>query len=157
MRELQHNILPHFTLPITPGGPVLAAFVGVSQARIAALTQAQQPIPNPVQVSAMVDTGASCTCVDPSVLGALNLTPTGPITMNTPSTGSTPHTAFQYDASLFIPGSTQGQIPLFLPNIAVTSAELLAAQGFHALIGRDILAHCILVYNGDTGLFMLAY
>jgi hypothetical protein len=112
--------------------------------------------PAPFKYLLLIDTGASCTCVDPSVLSSLNLTPTGPVTMNTPSTGSTPHTAFQYDVSLFIPGSAANQPPLSLPNIAVAAAELLTAQGFHALIGRDILAHCVLVYNGG-GLLILAY
>lgn len=77
--------------------------------------------------------------------------------MNTPSTGATPHISYQYDVQLVIPGSLPTHIPLILPNIAVASAELLAYQGIHALIGRDILQHCILTYNGSVGVFMLVY
>ena len=36
-------------------------------------------------------------------------------------------------------------------------SKLFNQQGFHALIGRDVLAGCILTYNGAIGLFMLAY
>jgi hypothetical protein len=32
----------------------------------------------------------------------------------------------------------------------------LSAQGLLALIGRDVLQSCILVYNGTTGAFSLA-
>jgi hypothetical protein len=44
-----------------------------------------------------------------------------------------------------------------ISNLAVLCAELFQPQGFHALIGRDILARCLFTYNGDTGLFTLAY
>ena len=136
---------------------MLAALVNVSQARAAALQRAKQAIPRPVQIVALVDTGASCTCVDPSVLTGLQLTATGPITMNTPSTGGIPHTAFQFDVSLIIPGGLPGHPSLIFPNIAVASAELVTQQGFHALIGRDVLGQCILAYNGSTRTFTLAY
>jgi hypothetical protein len=146
--------LPHFTLQILPEGPILAAFVGVSQPRGMALKAAGQTVPTPVQIRGLVDTGASCTCVDPSVLTQLNLTPTGKTQMITPSTGPTPHEADQYDIALIIPCTTG---PLIVPTVAVVESDLAAQQGFHALIGRDILRRCMLTYNGDTGLFTLAY
>jgi hypothetical protein len=69
--------VPHFTLSLGPNGPVLNAIVAVSQERNAALVAAGQPAPKPQPIRALVDTGASATCVDPSVLAALSLTPTG--------------------------------------------------------------------------------
>jgi hypothetical protein len=33
----------------------------------------------------------------------------------------------------------------------------LTAQGFHALVGRDILSLCLLCYDGLQGSFTLAY
>jgi len=144
--------VPHLTLQVTQSGPILSAAVGVSEARAAALTAADQPIPPLVPIRALVDTGASCTCVDPSVLAALSLTPTGSVSVNTPSTGATPHSADQYDVGLAIPNGT----PLVLQTIPVVAAELLP-QGFHALIGRDILDQCLLVYNGKIRLFTLAF
>jgi hypothetical protein len=39
----------------------------------------------------------------------------------------------------------------------VIAADLLQAQGIHALIGRDILMQCVLHYNGTTGTFTLAF
>ena len=133
------------------------AFVGVSEARRAALIAAGQPVPNPERITALIDTGASGTCVDPSVLQALALTPTGMATVNTPSTGSQPHITEQYDVLLVVPGATATHQPLVRPNLAVISAKLLAPQGFHALIGRDVLSMCLLEYNGATNMFSLAY
>ncbi len=133
------------------------AYIGVSKARHGALTTAGQPIPSLVQIQALVDTGASCTCIDPSVLNSLGLTPTGIVTVNTPSTGTQPHTALQYDVSILIPGALPTHVPLIVDNIAVVAAQLLAAQGFQALIGRDILAQCLLTYNGQMDEFSLAF
>lgn len=149
--------MPHFTLPLSPTGPLLNAFVGVSEGRRLALTAANQPIPNPVPIRALVDTGASGTCLDPVVLTGLGLNPTGSVTVNTPSTGSQPHVADQYDVSLFVPGSLPTHVPLTINTIPVICAELLQQQGFHALIGRDILSQCVLIYLGAVGAFTLAF
>ena len=149
--------MPHFTLQILPQGPILVAFVGVSHAKRTALLAANQAVPTVVQVHALVDTGASGTCVDPSVLQSLALTPTGSAMVNTPSTGTQPVSADQYDVSIFVPGATATQAPLVVPNLPVICAELLLPQGFHALVGRDILSMCLLSYNGTEGRFTLAY
>jgi hypothetical protein len=75
--------------------------------------------------------------------------------MLTPSTGQTPIDADTYDVAIAIPnGPNNG---LIIHNMPVTSSELFAAQGFHVLVGRDILSRCILTYNGALDLFMLAY
>ena len=149
--------MPHFTLQISPQGPILLVYIGVSQARQAALAAAGQQIPQPVPIQALIDTGASGTCVDPSVLSMLGLTPTGVVSVNTPSTGNQPHIAQQYDVSLVIPGGLPTHPQLWFANVPVIAAQLLVAQGFQALIGRDILADCLFTYNGQTGQFTLAY
>ena len=149
--------MPHFTLQLINEGPLVTAIAAASQARVAALTAAGQPVPNAVPMRALIDTGASCTCIDPSVLTSLQLAPTGTVTLNTPSTGSQPHVAYQYDISLVIPGPSAGHAPLVFQNLAVCCTELLVAQGFHALIGRDVLQHCVMTYNGSAGFFTLAY
>jgi hypothetical protein len=135
---------------------MIAAVVGVSQARGNALLQAGQPVPEPIKIQAMIDTGASGTCIDPSVLDQLNLTPTGSIQVNSPTTGTQPVVADQYDVSLVI-FCGPGQIPLAHFTLPVLKSELLVAQGFHALIGRDVLRGCLLSYDGANGLFSLAY
>jgi hypothetical protein len=143
-------------LPVHPmAGPLIDAFVGVSMPRQVALTQSQQPVPSPERIRALIDTGASCTCVDPTVVTKLGLTPTGQMQMCTPSTGTTPHPANTYDVSIQIP-CANGPALIF-QTIAVASVQLLLPQGFHALIGRDVLKHCLLNYNGAIGLFTLAY
>jgi len=150
--------VPYFTRQVDPatGNLILVAFVGVSQARRTALVANNQAVPNPIQIMGLVDTGASCTCIDPTVLNQLNLSPTGSTSVNSPTTGATPAIADQYDVSFVIP-STLNHPPLVHQTIPVVKADLLAAQGFHALIGRDILRGCLLTYDGQNGLFSLAF
>lgn len=148
--------MPHFTKQSDPRGPILNAIVGVSAERENALKLANITIPKPVPIQALIDTGASSTCIDPSVLKQLNLTPTGSVQMNTPSTGTQPVDAEQYDVGLLIPVSAD-HVPFLSPTLPVLCVELLVAQGFHALIGRDILEHCVFTYNGTTKLYTLAY
>ena len=149
--------MPLFSLQITAQGPMLTAFVGVSGARRSALVAAGQPVPDLVRIRALVDTGADGTCLDPSVLSALALTPTGSVMVCTPSTGASPQPKDQYDVGIAIPGGSQDHAPLIVANIAVLSAELKDLQGIDGLIGRDILALCLLSYNGPAGMFTLAY
>jgi len=148
--------MPFFSRQVDPIGLMVLAYVGVSHARRTALTSAGQATPNLVQIQAMIDTGASCTCIDPSVLKQLSLTPTGSSPLNTPSTGHQPATADQYDVSIIIPGATIASPHLTYNTIAVLETVLLP-MGFHALIGRDILQGCLLTYNGQSGLFTIAY
>lgn len=89
------------------------------------------------------------------VFEALQLQPTGSVSVLTPSTGKTPVDADTYDVGILIPNGSQAG--LIIHNMAVTASELFAAQGFHALIGRDILQQCVLTYNGAISLFTLAY
>ena len=148
--------MPHFSIPIAAaGGALLDAYIGVSQARRTALTAASQPAPDSQRVRALLDTGASCTCVDPIILTALGIPSTGTTQMNSPTTGANPQTVNVYDVSIGIPGATPP--PFFLGTVAVAEAQLLQVQGFHAIIGRDILASWVIHYNGPLSLVTVSY
>jgi hypothetical protein len=145
--------MPHVTQQISPNGPVLDCLVGVSLPRAQALQRAGQKSPAPVPVRGLIDTGASSTCVDPTCFTVLGLTPTGQIPIHTPSTSGTPHLADQYDVSLVL---LHPRLQLTLHALPVI-ASTLKNQGIQALIGRDVLKGCLLVYDGAAGLFSLAF
>lgn len=134
----------------------MLALIGPSEARRAALTNANQPIPPPVRINALIDTGASCTCVDAAVLAPLALTPTGSSPVSTPTTGQQAITHDVYDITLFIPGPTGGE-GLMFGTIPVVALNDFGTPAYEALIGRDVLSQCILHYNGALNLFTLAY
>jgi predicted aspartyl protease len=149
--------MPYFTRPVAPNGFLLVnAFAQVSMARRNALTALNQPVPPPVQVIALIDTGASCVCIDPSVITQLGLTPTGSCSITTPSTGAQRATMDEYDIGLVVIASVNAP-PLIRHAIPAVAAELFASQGFHMIIGMDVLKECLLTFDGQAGLFSLAY
>lgn len=101
----------------------------------------------------LIDTGASLTAIDPSVLQALNLTPTGTTGVVTPTTGTTPQQLNQYDVQIIILHPALTYSFHVLPVIE----SVLGFQGFDVLIGRDVLAECLFVYDGRSGIFTLAF
>lgn len=146
--------MPHLTLGLNPlGGPLVDIQVGVTAFRAAVLAALGQAIPAPVTIRALVDTGASGTCLDTRVIQQLNLSPTGFVHVLTPSTGTIPHSTNTCDVNLTLLhpslSTTFGPVPAIECNFQ--------GQGFQALIGRDTLAHCLFVYDGKSGLFMLAF
>jgi hypothetical protein len=102
----------------------------------------------------LIDTGASHTNVDPTLLAPLQLQPTGSIHVHTPSTNGAPVICNQYDVELAI-GSPNGA-PFAVPALPVTEANLIT-QGIAGLLGRDVLSRCTLIYNGVMGMYTLCY
>jgi hypothetical protein len=76
--------------------------------------------------------------------------------MSTPSTGANPATVDLYEVSFSI-FSTREESPLSYHTIPAIETQLLESQGFHVLIGRDVLQHCMLVFDGRNGRFSLAF
>lgn len=93
--------------------------------------------------------------MDPSVFQALGLQPTGDALMNTASSGNMPHRVNVYDVAIGIPGATAP--PLVFQTVPVAETQLLQQHGYHALIGRDILAACVFHYNGPLRQVTVSY
>jgi hypothetical protein len=148
--------MPHFTLQISPQGPIVDAAVMVSTARQQALQNAGNEVPAPQMIRALVDTGAGISGVDPSVLTALGLSQTGEAEIHTPSTGLVPVKTPTYDVRIAILAARSGDLHFISETVQVTATEL-TGRGFQVLMGRDILASCILYFNGADGVFSLSY
>ena len=145
--------MPHLTFQLSPGGPLLDILIGVSEGRAEALKRASQEVPSLKKVRALIDTGASCSCIDLQIINSLGLTPTGSTSVQTASTGATPHNTDLYDIYLGIP---LGSIICTFAITAVVALDL-AHQGIDVIIGRDILKTALVIYNGEKGFFTLAY
>jgi hypothetical protein len=146
--------MPHRTLPISLGGPLIDILVGISVHRQHALVKANQPVPQPLIVRALIDTGATCTNIDSSILSALGVTSTGQVPVHTPSTrGGQPHLACQFDVSLTF---SHPKLTWHFQAVPVLESDL-AHQGITALLGRDILKECLFTYDGSAGTFCLAF
>lgn len=128
-------------------GPIVELRIAVGGAAEAALRKAGSPIPTPLPAVAMIDTGATGTVIRQGLAAQLGLNPVGVTYINTPS--STNVACYEY------------LVRLLFPNNVLVEATALEAplQGQHiqCLIGRDVLAHGVLVYIGYGNLFSLSF
>jgi hypothetical protein len=134
-------------------GPLIAIDVadpgGVAQPVVLDPQGAPATTPLIVPGFALVDTGASGSVVDDDLATRLGLIARG--VANGFGVGGA-YTASQYAIGWRIT-NTQG-----FQTVAVTSAPLhLQNPQLLMLIGRDILNNCVLVFNGPTGTFSLAW
>ncbi len=106
----------------------------------------------PLEVKALLDTGASRTSLDPSVVTELGLIDAGETEVQdfTSPEGTVLPRAL---CNLVIPGSG---IEMEIFNLPVIQAPL-EAQGFKAILGRDILSKCVVVWDGRARRCTLAY
>lgn len=116
---------------------------------------AKLAVPAPVVVRALVDTGASGTCVAPAIVRQLGLVPSGTVTMHTPSTAGKPVVRSQFDVAV---GIFMDSDEVHIPSLIIPVVESdLACQGIQALIGRDVLENGILIYDGRPRSVTLAF
>jgi len=129
-------------------GPVVQVNVSVEQHIAQQLLQQGQVLPTPESGLALIDTGATGTCIDEAAAQRLRL----PV-VDVATIASVSHTATQqnvYPIQIEVIG-----LPIQI-NAARAIAAPLAGQGLLVLIGRDVLQHCTLFYNGITGSFTLS-
>lgn len=143
--------MPSFTaqLPdLRRSGPVCQVKIGVSEPTADLLRRQGQHVPSPVEITALIDTGASATALKPDVIRQLQLTPRGVANISTPS--SSAHPCNVYDVSVMFSNGVGLSV--------ITVIEVpLEGQVIQGLIGRDVLAHGILIYSGYTNTFSLSF
>jgi hypothetical protein len=138
--------MAQISLPITPSGVIIEAYVFYTGARIQAMSAASQVPQSPVRARLIVDTGATRTFLDPGIIQALHLTPTGVAAAHTASSGANPVPVLEYAVSLFLPLTGQTKIVDPLPILE----SHLRPSGVDGLLGCDVLNDGILLYDGPN-------
>ena len=129
-------------------GPRLQLTLAPLEEHAKALADRGKTVPQPVSGQALIGTGASSTCIDREAAerAGLAIVDSGPMTSATHEREIVPI----YSGKLDIAG---------LPTNIVTHRAYgvnLNTQGLIALIGRDALQSCILIYNGPDGSYSLS-
>ena len=143
--------MPSFTSQIPnlkQVGPVCVVKIGMSSVASEVLAAKGEKIPDPVEVTALIDTGAGGTCIKPEIVKTLGLVPRGVTQIATPSTKA--HPCDVYDVSLHLANGVT------VPTIAVIEAPL-EGQNIQCLIGRDVLAYGTPIYIGYANTFSLSF
>jgi len=107
-----------------------------------------KPLPTPKSGFALIDTGASNTCIDDKAAQELGL-PIIDVGRMT-SASHEKHPCNVYPIQINVVGFMNLNVPRAM-------GAALAAQGLLALIGRDVLARCTLFYNGPTSEITLSF
>lgn len=126
-----------------PRGPCIQVTVAVAQAIAQQLLHEGGPLPAPRSGFALIDTGASVTCIDDGTAQAMGLPVIDVATMTSASHAATQQNV--YPIQIEIVGA---RITL---NADRVMGANLAPQGLLLLIGRNALQHGALFYNGPSG------
>jgi hypothetical protein len=146
--------VPYATAPIGPDGAVIEVLVGVSWPRRDNLLRMGLPLPTRGRVRVQIDTGASFSAIDAAILATLGIGPTDVRDVMTPSVTGTPTPFRFFPVSL---GMENGGIEMFVGDVEVMECVFSPVENVRGLLGRDVLQHCLFVYDGQHKTFSIAY
>lgn len=128
-------------------GPICRVKVLPSSQIAALLKQQGQQVPS-IEITALIDTGASSSAISTKVVQQLNLVTRGITNISTPSSSS--HQTSMYDVAILFPNN------VYVDAVRVIEATL-SFQNIDCLIGRDVLKHGVLIYTGYINQFTLSF
>jgi hypothetical protein len=137
-------------------GAIVPVRVGISGPDKQTLRAANRPIPQPVETTALLDTGAEVTCVDPAVLARLPLPSVGFTPVNLPAAGGLTGGG-RFAGSLVLPHPSGRRRDNFEVSYLSLTELLLGVLGYEVIIGRDVLALCVFRFDGPALTFTLDY
>lgn len=128
-------------------GPIVEVSVGVTGDIADGWRNSGIDVPAPVSGRALIDTGATVTCVDEEVANTLDLPVRDVVTMVS-ATEETEQSV--YPIQMDVAGS----------DLTIDASKAVGAslqeQGLVALIGRDVLSQTTFHYNGPAGEYTLS-
>ena len=131
-------------------GALVALKLWVPESVTAERTRQAKPVVPPIDTLAEVDTGAMHTIIQEGVATSLGLDPVGTTKITTVTTPV--YECYLYRIQLLFPqGCTAEILAIEAPYIIRPNART------KCLIGRDILKHSLLIYNGLTNMFSLIF
>jgi len=130
-------------------GPVFQVTLGIAESIAQQLAQQGQTVPEPIAGWALLDTGASSTCIDDAAAQKLKL----PV-IDKGKISSASHDSIDvniYPALISFTGT-----PIKV-NILKAMGANLKSQDLIALLGRDMLQNFAVFYNGVVGQITLSF
>lgn len=148
--DSNHNPSPNALMNF---GAILPVEVNIPKALQDLLNEKRQPVPKPVSGVALIDTGATKSCVDGAVLSGLGIKAIGIVKIGT-AKGATQCKLFP--ASLSFPSI---KLNVNFSSMAGVNLKGQVIQGapLIALVGRDVLLRCLFIYSGAQGYYTLTY
>ncbi len=115
-----------------------------------------QPIPTALEILALIDTGAEATCIDRAISNRLGFLPKQYGSTNAPGLGGLAFSAFvEVEFQIPHPTAPLSQY-LVIEDLDVVELDI-QNLGCEAILGRDVLSYCVLIYDGVAGSYSLGY
>lgn len=144
--------MPHFSAKasnLIDVGPILDIQVAPTRQARDAMRAAGETVPQPETVSAMFDTGATGCVIQQGIAARLNLHPIGSQPVNTPTSQNVQ--CLRFLVVFQFPPTAGLMIPINVETVVMEAP--LQGQHIQCLLGRDFMAHGILVYSGPDNSF----
>ncbi len=145
--------MPQRRVAIGAHGAITEVGVEVSNEARRSLT-AGRPAPPTIVTRAIIDTGASMSAVAPSIVDRLGLVPIGRKSLRALRVSAAPASARLFEVSLALTHIARAY--LIERSVRVVEAHLPAAA-YEVVIGHDILADYLLVYDGEAKTVTIAF
>lgn len=148
--------MPHIRGPIIPGrGPICKVIVSVNAAVTQSLRSQGKTVPQ-ISLQCLLDSGADGTIIDISHLSFLdpqnaplvNVTGLYGVVLSQPE--------FEVGLTIAHPSGNR-RLHLTRPTFRIVHTALDVTLGFQAIIGRDLLDNCLLVYDGPNRTYLLGW
>lgn len=144
--------MPSVTSTIGFYGPIAQLTDGVSQARRKKLAALGMPIPEPVLVEALIDTGSHMSGVDVLVLDRIDRRQIDAIAFINSMGELTEKSPYVRLTSVTVHLGTDQKV---FPTFRVLEFEFYEEEPTRAIIGRDLLAFFGFIYDGQGKTFIL--
>lgn len=135
-------------------GPLVQVQISLPGAVAEFCATNQIAIPPPLAGWALIDAGASTTAVDEECLLSLGIQPIDAIPTNTPSGSGR---SLVYPARVTFPGLQLADLRMDRVFGAKLNWQTPDSRSILMLLGRDMLKHFLLVYNGPGTNITLSY
>jgi hypothetical protein len=117
---------------------------------ITALAPLGAVLASPFAVTALLDTGAYTTVLNPETIARLKLQPVGVAPITTPSTTTAAVMCNRYHINLYFAED------VVVENIFAIEAPM-GGVPYHCLIGRDVLRRATFTYDGASNRYTLTF
>ncbi len=125
-------------------GPIVKLRLAPCRVALQAIERQGRPLPLPINLDAMVDTGASRSIIQEGLVEAMKIFPVGVVHMTTSMRQNMLAYEYFLDAKLENINFSAVFIGASLPN-----------SGVQVLLGRDFLSHGVFHYDGSASHFTL--